>query len=295
MWEKIKGWIERHPYLTGALVLGILLIWIVRRSAAQSSQAQAGTSYQTGPSDALQAAELSAGVQQQQAYYAAQTQIAGYNASVNATQLQTVGQLGLAQISAGVQNDQTAAQLQLGLAQLGFTPGTSPFGLTMPIAGVTPVLPGGTTPPVQSVTPVNPSIPTQPPPVNPPILTITPGVTPQNPIIAPHGAPSITESEFSGITQQTTGAGLGGPVQVPSVPIFGPVDANGNPSFEGYTNPTTIPSSNGLTWQQYHSIIGGTPALPQTPGAVDAATAANIAAQLDYLNNPNSCHNRVCH
>lgn len=284
----IKRWIEEHPYLTGGLVLGLLLIWFIVRS--RSASAATTSTVSTGPSDALQAAELSAGVQQQQAYLAAQTQIAGYGAAVNSQQLQSAASVAASQLSAGVQTTQTAAQLQYGLATLGFTPSTSPFGLTVPISGVTPVLPGGTTPPVEPVTVTNPSTPTPAPVTTPIVHTVTPGVyTPGAPVTSDQ-----TQTEFSNINAGTTGAGSGGLVTVPSVPIYGPADSLGNPTFLGYTSQSTIPSSSGLNWQQYQSIFSASQPNNTTPAGVTQATAANIAAQLDYLNNPNSCHNRVC-
>lgn len=290
MFHSIKEWAERHPYLLGSLILGVILIWFWLRSRSQASSSTAATAY-TGPSEALQAAELQAGVANQQAALAAQTQVAGYNAAVNSQQLQSAAAIQEASLASNVTNTQTAAQLQYGLGTLGLTPSTSPFGLTMPIAGVTPVLPGGTTQPVQTVAVVNPSSGTPAP--SGVSSTVLPGLTPQNPTVT--AGSQATMNEFANETVQSTGAGSGGLVTVPSVPIYGPPDSNGNPSFLGYTGQTVVPSSSGLNWQQYYqSVVASEPPANETPGGVTADTAAQIAAELDYINNPNSCHNRVC-
>lgn len=292
MFHSIKEWAERHPYLLGSLILGVILVWFWLRSRSQAASSSAGATAYTGPSEALQAAELSAGVQTQQAALAAQTQVAGYNAAVNSQQLQSAAAIQEASLASNVTNTQTAAQLQYGLATMGFTPSTSPFGLTMPISGVTPVLPGGTTQPIQTTAVINPSSGTPAP--SGVSSTVLPGLTPQNPTVTSSGS-QATMNEFANETVASTGAGSGGLVTVPSVPIYGPPDAAGNPSLLGYTGQTVIPSSSGLNWQQYYQSVTATePAGNETPGGVTADAAAQIAAELDYLNNPNSCHNRVC-
>lgn len=289
-------WIEEHPYLTGGLVLAVVVLWVIIRNRSQASQ-NAQTVYSGGPSENLQALELQSGLQLQSSQLAAQTQIAGYNAATNAVQLQTAGAIANAQIGAGVQNTQTAAQLQLGLAQLGYTPSVSPFGLTTPISGVTPptiTIPG----PVN--TPAPTPVPTYISPTTAPVIVSSVPVsgnipTDQQAIInaAIAQSPSAASQAFAGITPQNTGAGSGKPVNVPSVPAY--VAEPGGAAIYGYTQPFTIPSSTGLTGQQYWDEISKTLNTNSfNPIDVATLTAAQTASQEDYVNNPASCHNVDC-
>lgn len=67
------AWIKEHPFLAGGLTLGLLFLFIALRNASSSS-VSSGAVVQSGPSDALQAAALSANLQQQQTQTAAQVQ-----------------------------------------------------------------------------------------------------------------------------------------------------------------------------------------------------------------------------
>lgn len=64
------NWIEEHPYLTGGLVLAVIVLFLVLRGRSSASS----TVVQAGPSDAVQAATLQAQVQQQSVQAAADVQ-----------------------------------------------------------------------------------------------------------------------------------------------------------------------------------------------------------------------------
>lgn len=115
--------LERHPYITGAVVIigaaGLYLI--LRRGSSTSSTDQTGIS----PSGVSYYAP--AGTDPTAA--ALQSQEDQTTAALSATQIESQTQLGLGQLSAGVQNtsttasadvanQQTAAQLQLGLGTI---------------------------------------------------------------------------------------------------------------------------------------------------------------------------------
>lgn len=135
-------WIREHPYLSGGLVLAIIVFFVIYNRSSSS----ASTVTSTGPSEALQAAQLSANVQQAQVSAAATGQANQLQASLNAQSTQIQGQIDIAAmqrdvalqsilstqqstnlqtVTAGdVAQTQTAAQvteagygLQLGLAQ----------------------------------------------------------------------------------------------------------------------------------------------------------------------------------
>jgi len=64
------NWLEEHPYLTGGLVLAVIVLFLVLRGRSSAS----ASTVQAGPSDALQAASLQAQVQQQSVQAAADVQ-----------------------------------------------------------------------------------------------------------------------------------------------------------------------------------------------------------------------------
>jgi hypothetical protein len=280
-------WIKEHPYLTGGLVLALIVLWVIIRSRSQAAAAASASSGGTtvaGPSDALSEAELAAGVQVQSAQLAAQAQITQGSQAVNAQQLNDAAQVALGQISGGVANNQTAAQLQLGLAQYGYSPSRSPFGLTVPI---------GTDGTPATVTPT--------PTTTVPSTTVGYASTAadqaaqlaaENALVDQAGY-SIASSAFSGITPATTGAGSGNPVNVPGVPVY--IAGPGGAVQVGSTAPTTIPTSSGMTYGQYWQDVSAQFNTQSTaPQSASAIVAAQTAAEEDYLTNPNSCHNRVC-
>ena len=126
-------WIKEHPYLTGGLILAVIIFFALRSKASAASSNGPNGVVTVGPSDSTQALALQANAGVQAATLGAQTQVAGYNAAVNITQLQTAAadiQAGyardvqLANIfqGYGAENNRTAAALALGLAQLGQTP-----------------------------------------------------------------------------------------------------------------------------------------------------------------------------
>lgn len=285
-------WIEEHPYLTGGVILGAIVLWVIIRNrsnaAAASAASNAGTVV-SGPSDALQEAELAAGVQTQTAQLAVQAQIAQNNSNVNAVQLEAAAQTTLGGLSAGVQDDQTAAQLQLGLAQFGYSPSNSPFGITVPVGGS-----AATAPVVKPAA----AVPATVAGIGTAAAASATQAAAENNLMAlattlPPSPPDAASLAFTGITPATTGAGSGNPVNVPSVPVY--IAGPGGPVDIGQTAPLIIPSSSGMTYNQYWQDVSShfnTQSL--APMSVAQLTAAQTAAEEDYLTNPNSCHNRVC-
>jgi hypothetical protein len=99
-------WMKRHPYLTGGLILAVIVLFFLFRRRS-SSTAVTGS---TGPSEALQAANLSAqtqtqtaqlaaGVQQSQIAAAAEAHAGDVQAALAAKQLDTAAQVQLATIA----------------------------------------------------------------------------------------------------------------------------------------------------------------------------------------------------
>lgn len=136
--ERVKQWIEAHPYLSGALVIGVILLWYIRRNSASSAQS-ASVAYGVDPN---QAAELQASYGIAQAQIAAQAQNDAYNAAltgqalqygaaVQIAGLQTQAQLQSILSAADVSNNQTAASLALGLANIG-----QPYSFSGAIGGL---------------------------------------------------------------------------------------------------------------------------------------------------------------
>lgn len=149
-------WIKEHPYLTGAAVLGIIVLYALFRSqsSAASSGAAAGSVVSTGPDDTIQAQEIAAGVALGQAQVQQNSTIATLNAQSD--QAAIAAQVANLQTTAGAQVSQetTQAALTLGLAQngnatqsilelLGAQPNASPFAQWALVSGVGPSTPGG--------------------------------------------------------------------------------------------------------------------------------------------------------
>lgn len=119
----IKDWIEEHPYLTGSLVLAIIILYFVLSGSSSSSQTTAATSAGVGgtglsSSDyaGLQAAQLASATQLQGQQNAATEQGNQLSAELAATQLQTQAQTTQSQLAAQValQNIVTSGQVQFG-------------------------------------------------------------------------------------------------------------------------------------------------------------------------------------
>jgi|SRR5579859_1128069 len=89
-------WIHRHPYLTGVLVLAAIVLFFIFRGRSSSSSVSAGAP--AGPSDALQAAQLQAGVQTQQIQAAQSAQAYQISAAIAAKQLDAATATALAKI-----------------------------------------------------------------------------------------------------------------------------------------------------------------------------------------------------
>lgn len=101
MFHRIKEWIVSHPYLSGGLILVIVLYFVLRNSSSSSGQAQ---SYTTGPSNA----QLAADAQNNATAAQASVQNNALAAAVAAKQIDSNTTLGVA-----------AAQVDLGKTQAG--------------------------------------------------------------------------------------------------------------------------------------------------------------------------------
>jgi hypothetical protein len=104
--ERIKAWVSEHPYLTGAFVIGAIVLILIVRSRSSASTSPAVSPNPGGVSDAVYAAQL-----------AANTQQAGVAAASQAQQGQTAAQVALGMAQLQVQEDQTAAARDVALQQ----------------------------------------------------------------------------------------------------------------------------------------------------------------------------------
>lgn len=104
-------WIKAHPYLSGSLVLGVIVLFLLLRGRSSATV----TATASGPSEALQAANLQAQTQQQAIQASADTQTQGIQAALIAKQIDA----GLAQdaIDAQVKEAAIVAGFQLSVAQ----------------------------------------------------------------------------------------------------------------------------------------------------------------------------------
>lgn len=105
-------WIKEHPYISGAFILLIIIWFALRRSASNAAAATAVG--QSGPSEALQAAQLQTGAQLQAAQINAVEQTNAINASVAAAQIKANTDVTTAQLAHDValQNIVTSGQVQ---------------------------------------------------------------------------------------------------------------------------------------------------------------------------------------
>lgn len=104
------NWIKEHPYLAGGLVLGLVILFFVfRRSGSSSAQ-----TVSSGPSEALQAAQLQSGTQIALAQMQATAQQNQTNAAVAATQIAANRDIVVAQLKQqeDLQNIVTSGQVQ---------------------------------------------------------------------------------------------------------------------------------------------------------------------------------------
>lgn len=104
--HRVKIWIETHPYLTGGLVLLVILYFVLRgRSSASTDQ---GTAIGSGlPSDSVQQAQIAAGVQSQ-----------GIQASMVAASNQNQADVARAQLDADTQVQIASAQRDVALQSI---------------------------------------------------------------------------------------------------------------------------------------------------------------------------------
>ena len=108
MFERIKNWVEDHPLLAGGLViLLVVLFFVVRRAVSGGGGSQV---VQGGPSEALQAANLQAGVQTQAIQAQADTQNAQLQAQLAALQIQSGTALQIAQLQQQEKMQETVTQ-----------------------------------------------------------------------------------------------------------------------------------------------------------------------------------------
>lgn len=105
MFEKTWHWIKEHPIIVMGIVGVIVLFYLLSGSSSSASSSSGGA---TGPSDALQAAELSANVQ-----------LAGQQAAAGVANNQTAAAVTVAGINADVQKYQT--EQSANVAELGIT------------------------------------------------------------------------------------------------------------------------------------------------------------------------------
>lgn len=117
-------WIREHPYLSGGLVLAVVVLFVVlRRGGSSAQQSSAG-----GPSEALQAAGLQAGVQNSAiSAQVAQTQLQANSADAATSAAQTVA---LAKIGADLQGSEYNAAAALQAQQAGYAAAVASTSLT---------------------------------------------------------------------------------------------------------------------------------------------------------------------
>lgn len=269
-------WIKEHPYLSGGLAFVVVVLFVVLRNRSNSSSATPLV-YQNGPSDAISALSIQSGAAVQAAQLQMQGQIAGYNAAVNETQLTTAAQTTQTQIAGGVQlqqilsaadvqNHSTDAALTLGLANLGFSPVLPPgsVGLIPPqpvTVGIGSQSSAGSANATGQQGQINTALNSNP---------------------YPQTNPSINYGTVGEPTLNAQG----------QVVIAPGVETNvvGNTPYAGFT----LPSSAGMSWQQYVNAIDAIHPSPTNPmdfGAVGQENAIFAAAQQEYITDPLSCHN----
>lgn len=113
-------WAKQHPYLAGAGVLGLFVLFIIwRNSSANAAAAAASTSSSpAGPSDSLLEAQMAYGAQLQDAQLTANTATANTQAQLSSAALQAGVQIAQINATQETTDQTTAAQLELGLANV---------------------------------------------------------------------------------------------------------------------------------------------------------------------------------
>lgn len=276
-------WIKEHPYLTGSMIVGVFILYLVYKNS-QSSAGPSGTQT-VGPSDALQATAINANAGIQAATLSAQTHVAGYNAAVQINAQNTSADVTKAQLqqtvdltyllsTADVANTKTAAQLQLGLAQTGATVAVASIdaGGTIPFS----VVGYGTVRGMQGTSAgyidgrINAGVAGMPTPTNPGSSAYYPGL---QAVFDQNGTPL---NSFA---------------------------AQQNPDFySGYRAGETAPVPSAVGYGDYGSYhLADLSTLPNAaPGGfvnnyvTGYDQSAIDAANYEFLHDPNSCHNVVC-
>lgn len=273
------AWIKEHPYLAGALTLGlILLLWLFFRKPAASSQGSSSAS----PSDSVSVAGLQTNAAIQSMAYQAQTQVAGYNAAVNIAALKDAAATSIA-------NNQTGGAVALGLAQSEDQVRIA----SIAAGGIAPYSVAGT------------------PGYN---ATYTVGHAQVQPIAAAAGVQqNLVIDQTSHAIAQAAGSGTpipsATPVSMPSGQTIEVTPGNAGAAVQsssdsGYYGAqqavgAQVPSAAGLDWYTYMNNVralfrptigqGGTP----DPTAIGYNQALEQAAQAEYLTDPHSQHNMV--
>ncbi len=98
--ERFTGWLKEHPILSGVLVLAAIFLFVILRRGGGSQPVS------SGPSEALQAAQMQAGLQQAQIDAASNANTQGLNAALAAKGLDTSAQMDAIHTLAQAQTDQ---------------------------------------------------------------------------------------------------------------------------------------------------------------------------------------------
>lgn len=121
--ERIKIWVSEHPYLTGAFVIGAIVLILILRSRSSASGSVSAVA--AGPSQAelaanVQSQQISAGAAAQQSQTAAQLALGMAQLQVQEDQISAAKNVALQQTLTGGETAQYSAQAQLAAAQAGY-------------------------------------------------------------------------------------------------------------------------------------------------------------------------------
>src|SRR5579872_6681712 len=111
------NWVREHPYLSGSLIVAVIILFLVLRGRSSSSSSAQQVS-QGGPSDALQAAGLQA--QTQQSAISAQVALGQIAANSQDTATQAARDVALSKVAADFQSQQFGTAAALQAAQAGY-------------------------------------------------------------------------------------------------------------------------------------------------------------------------------
>lgn len=96
--NKVIDWIKSHPKWTaGLVVIFVLLVWVLNRGTASSGANNASTA--SGPSDAVQAAAITAQAQVQAAQIAGNAQTAQVNANADVSKAYIASQVDITRLN----------------------------------------------------------------------------------------------------------------------------------------------------------------------------------------------------